>query len=150
MKKEVKIILIVIIILLVVNTDLVFAESIFDNICSAKGVKKALKFVGYLLLSVKILIPLIIIVMGTVDLTKAITSSKEDEIKTATNKLFKKLIAGIIIFFIPTLLSIFLGLIYNFQTIESNYKTCLNCILKPRECGLPTGGGYDRVEEYEK
>ena len=48
-------------------------------------------------------VPVIIIIYGSLDLFKAVVASKEDEIKAAQKLLIKRVIYGIVIFFIVTL-----------------------------------------------
>ena len=50
---------------------------------------KALTFIGYLLFFVKLLVPLIIILIGTMDYYKSVTASKDDSLKEQTQKIFK-------------------------------------------------------------
>ena len=44
----------------------------------------AWQFIGQLLFILKILVPIAIIVLGMIDLGKAVIASKEDEVKKAT------------------------------------------------------------------
>ena len=60
------------------------------------------QFVGYFLVALKIVIPLIIIVLGVIDFATAVVSSDDKAISSATKGLFKRLIVGVVIFFIPT------------------------------------------------
>ena len=48
---------------------------------------------------IQIVVPVILVVMGMVTLIKAITSSKDDDIKKAQLAFVKKIIAGAIVFF---------------------------------------------------
>ena len=48
----------------------------------------------------KILVPIILILLGVIDMVKAISSQKEDEIKKAQQTFVRRLIAGLIIFFV--------------------------------------------------
>lgn len=55
---------------------------------------------------IRVLVPIAIIVLGTIDFVKAVFASKEDEMKKAQSTFMKRLIIGIIIFFIPTVVNI--------------------------------------------
>ena len=48
------------------------------------------QFVGYGLLAVKVLVPLIIIVFGLIDFAKAMTSGDDKAIKSAASSLIKR------------------------------------------------------------
>lgn len=53
---------------------------------------------------IKIIVPIILIVLGSLDFAKGIFSSEEGEIKKAQNKFIKRLIIAVVIFLIPTIL----------------------------------------------
>lgn len=92
-----------------------------------------LKFVGIVLWVFKIAIPVIIVIMGMMDLGKAVTASKDDEIKKAMKQLMVRLIAGVLIFFIPTIIMFVFRIITEFNTIEgqTGFNVCEACILRP-------------------
>lgn len=96
----------------------------------------AWQIVGYGLLILKILIPIILIIFGAIDLGKAILSSDNKTIKDSAIKFVKRIIAGITIFFVPTLINVFFDLITEFTSdIESDYKNCVDCLTSPNnEC----------------
>jgi len=96
-----------------------------------------LSFVGWILTFFKIAIPIIIIAFGMFDLGKAVVASKDDEIKTQTKRLMLRAVAGIIIFFIPTIVMFLFGAINDYNTIndqESGFDTCRKCVLTPWDC----------------
>lgn len=51
-------------------------------------------------------VPIVIIVLGSIDLFKAVIASKEDEIKAAQKMLIKRIIYGVIIFFLVTIVTL--------------------------------------------
>ncbi len=55
-------------------------------------------------------IPIILIVMGTIDLGRAVLSSDDKEIKAGTSRLIKRAIAAIFVFFVATIVSLIMGL----------------------------------------
>lgn len=59
---------------------------------------------------IQIGIPIILIVMGTIDLGKAVLSSDDKEIKGATNKLIKRAIAAVAVFFVGTIVALLMGM----------------------------------------
>ena len=56
-------------------------------------------------------IPLILIVLGMLDLGKAVVASKEDEIKNAQKMLIKRCIYAIAIFFVVLIVNLVFGLL---------------------------------------
>lgn len=60
---------------------------------------------------VTFVIPIILIVLGIVDLSKAVVSSKEDEVKKAQKMFFTRVIYAVVIFLVPTIVSLLFNLL---------------------------------------
>ncbi len=113
-----------------------------DNFCSGT-VLGAFTTIGWIIFFLKIVIPIIIIVFGVIDLGKAIIASKDDEIKKSIKSLVFRAIAGIIIFFIPTILNFVIQLVDNNSETSLNangdfkndgsFLDCTYCLLNPNE-----------------
>ena len=56
--------------------------------------------IGVIVKIIQIAIPIAIILLGTIDLGKAVIASKDDEIKAAQKMLIKRLIYGLLVFFV--------------------------------------------------
>ena len=89
------------------------------------------QILGWILTVFKIVIPVIIIIFGVIDLGKAVVASKDDEIKKSVKSLAMRAIAGIVIFFIPTLISAIFNIVDDFQEVKGEYKICSDCIIHP-------------------
>lgn len=89
------------------------------------------QFVGYVLYVFKIVIPLLLIIFGMLDLGKAVVASDDKEIKNATTKLAKRAVAAVVIFFLPMLIGVILGLVSGFSDVKDAYKTCERCVVSP-------------------
>ena len=74
---------------------------------------------------IKIIVPIILIVMGAIDLTKAVMASDDKEIKAATSKLIKRTIAAVAVFFIVTLVDVVMQLVSN--SAEDTDGKLLSC-----------------------
>lgn len=79
-------------------------ESILD--------KDLVTIINRILTWIRIAVPILVIILSSMDFGKAVLSEEKDEMKQAINKLVKRLVVAIIIFFIPTLLHLFVD-IYN-------------------------------------
>lgn len=92
--------------------------------------------VGWILLIFKIVIPIILIILGMIDLGKAVVASKDDEIKKAVKSLAMRGIAAVVIFFVPTIIGLIMGLVGNFSSsgAEDDYNVCKKCITNPKNC----------------
>ena len=69
---------------------------------------------------IQIGIPIILILMGTIDLGKAVMSSDDKEIKGATSKLIKRAIAAVAVFFVVTIVSLLMGIFAKTDIGEKN------------------------------
>lgn len=80
-----------------------------------------------------IAVPIIIIVLGSIDLLKGVMAQKEDEIKKGQQVFIKRLIAGLIVFFVLAIVKFSVS-IFN----KSNSKSivgCVNCIIEGPDSG---------------
>lgn len=69
-----------------------------------------------------IAVPIVMIVLGSIDLFKAVTSSKDEEIKKKQQTLIKRIIAGVIVFLVPTIVS----LLMNLMGANNTWAECWN------------------------
>lgn len=103
------------------------------KICS--DLKEVWQIIGWVLWVFKIVIPIIIIIFGMIDLGKAVVASKDDEIKKSIKSLAMRAVAGVIIFFIPSLVAAIFGMVDSFQQVQGEYSVCETCIKNPGQCG---------------
>ena len=80
----------------------------------------------------KILTPVIIIIAGILDLLKAVTAQKEDEIKKSQRKFVNRLIAGSIVFLVFVIVEFVINFVA--ETDVSDAMSCVNCFVN-REMG---------------
>ena len=79
------------------------------NYCT--GLRSTFVFIGHLIRLAKILIPIIVIIFGTLDFFKAVTGAKDDEIKKSLKSFAMRAAAAVVIFFIPSIVGLLLSLI---------------------------------------
>jgi len=58
----------------------------------------------------RIIVPILVIVLGMLDLAKAVIAGKEDQMRKAQATFVKRIIAGVVIFLIPVLVDLIMGL----------------------------------------
>lgn len=109
-------------------------QQVGANFCSEPDVLKVIRLFGYILLGAKILIPFILIIMGTMDYYKAVISSDEKILSSQTKVLGQRIFMGIIIFFIPNILNATLNLIGSWQDVKPEFLKCSNCLFEPGSC----------------
>lgn len=108
------------------------------NIGFCAGTASIWQLVGNILTIFKIVIPILILIFGMIDLGKAVIASKDDEIKKAAKSLLFRVIAGLVIFFIPTLISFVFTIVDAFNEVSGDYGTCAACISHPRHDACKT------------
>ena len=74
--------------------------------CTMGEILPVIRFIKAIFNIIQFLIPVGLIIMGTIDLGKAVLSSDDKEIKQATSKLIKRAIAAVSIFFIVLLVKL--------------------------------------------
>lgn len=90
------------------------------------------QIIGYIINVMKIVVPIIIVLFGIIDLSKAVMAGKEDEMKNAQKLLIKRLIYGVAVFMIITIVKSIYGLVLddeNDDYVMAN--VCWNCVMKP-------------------
>ena len=78
---------------------------------------------------IKIAVPLILILMGMIDLGKAVISQKEDDIKKQQGIFVKRLIAAALVFFVFAIVQLLVNIIGGSAT-----TSCADCILNGNHC----------------
>lgn len=88
------------------------------------------RIVGYMVLILKIVIPVILIVLGMVDLGKAVISSDDKAISKAVGILSKRFIAAVIIFFVPSIVSAVFKMVTGtaINKTGSDTNICIQCV----------------------
>lgn len=81
--------------------------------------ESVIAIVKFILTIVQWVVPIILIVLGTIDLVKAVTQGKEEEIKKGQKILIQRIIAAVIVFLVPLIVSIIMGWLGS-----SDWKTC--------------------------
>ena len=117
-----------------------FAADDFE-FCEKSGVVKVFQIVGYCLFILKIVVPIILIIMGCLDFGKAIISSDDKEIKNAGVMLAKRALAGVIVFFIPTIVVTAFNFVNGYGEVQNKNKSCTECLRKPDACKIPHDDG---------
>lgn len=98
---------------------------------NSKKTLGVLKFLGRILKVVFIAIPIILIIMGSLDFTKAVMAGKDDEIKKSQSMFVKRIIAAVILFLVPFIV----GFVMDVLNFNINNK-CVDCVLNPTGCNI--------------
>ena len=87
--------------------------------------------IGMFMLVFKVVIPVLLIVFGMIDLGKAVISSDDKAVSKAAKTLLNRVIAGVCIFFIPTIVGLVFKMVGAFGEVEDEYDYCAACVSNP-------------------
>lgn len=89
-------------------------------------------FLGRIVQILQIAIPVIIVLLATLDLGKAVMAGDDKKIKEAQSMVIKRLIYGVAIFFVVVIVKVVFGLVAG-QGATTN-GMCFDCISQPGKC----------------
>lgn len=89
--------------------------------------KKIPELTSFIITVVQIAVPVILVVLGTLDLFKGVTAGKEDEMKKGQTMFIKRLILAAIIFFIVVISKFLISIIAD--TDKTNIIECIDCFV---------------------
>ena len=104
----------------------------YDGICHDLGFLFTLA--GYVIFSIKIIVPIILIISGMITLAQAVADGSDDKKKEAQKGLFKKAAYAVAVFLVIQIVSIVIGLVSSGRT----YEKCAHCAFHP----------FDKTEKY--
>ena len=95
-----------------------------------------LNIIHYLYLGIQIIVPIMLIIFGMLDLARALSSQKEDEIKKAQSGLIKKAITAVLVFLIFALVGFIVKFASNLSgeddpnsQNQANVWNCVSCFI---------------------
>lgn len=116
------------------NVILLADEKQDDFSTNCADFAKTIRIGGYLLLIVKIVLPLIIMVKASVSMFSTVTAGNSNEIKKKLTKLMYSLIAAALIFFTPIVVNTLMKVATDAKGIDyktSDSEICRICIFEP-------------------
>lgn len=75
---------------------------------------------------IKIVVPVLLIIFGMIDFMKSVTAAKEDEIKKGQQTFIKRLIAGVLVFFVIQIVQLVIRFVSN---SNNDVTKCFNCFV---------------------
>lgn len=116
--------------ILMINVNAETTEIVAENFCA--DMANTLQLVGYFLTLIKIVVPLLIVVMGSMDFYHIVMSGKDSDLKKEALILGKRVLMGILVFLMPNIVNLAVN------TLDTNpsadYKVCIDCLAKPSSC----------------
>ncbi len=135
-KKILKSVAIILFMSIFLGASIVHAASSSIKFCDYAGTRRTFKMIGLFINLARIIVPLIIIITESISLTKVIISGKDEDLKENWKILVRKIIAGLLIFVLPTLLDFTIDSLVGYD--DSGFSQCSNCLLDTGHCTIPT------------
>lgn len=85
-------------------------EPVFAISCNGILTADAAAFIQKIIDWIRILAPILLIILGSIDMGQAVISEDKDNLKKATSRLMKRAIAALAIFFIPLVVRVLLDI----------------------------------------
>lgn len=133
MNKNVKkvLFLIVLVALMTVTTP-VFARTI-SSCDVAFGSEAIIDYkiphtISLIVKAIRVIVPVILVLLGMIDLVKGITAGKEDEIKKGQSTFIKRLIAAALVFFVFVIVQLLVSLVAD-SNDKQGISDCMNCFI---------------------
>ncbi len=90
---------------------------------------------------IKIAVPVLLVIFGMLDLGKAVMAQKDDEIKKAQQTFLKRLLAGVLVFFVIAIVQLVFKVVTNGDEENNGVWDCFNCFVNgPTEKAKVSGG----------
>lgn len=102
------------------------------SVCNDERILNIFRIIGFVIVAAKIVAPLLLIIFGIVELSKAVIASDDKAISSATGLLAKKAVAAVVIFFIPTVVDFVYSVVNSAKPIEETFMKCQKCLVDPQ------------------
>ena len=115
----------------------VYAETTSKlHFCEYRGTVRMMKIIGMLITIVKTIVPLVLIFKASKELFQTVVGNKADAMKESVGKLAKSTIAGLAIFFIPTVVNYMINMATG-GAENSDMAKCSVCLFETNKCTIP-------------
>jgi len=97
--------------------------------------KKIPELTSWIVTLIQIIVPILLVILGMIDLFKAMSSQKEDEIKRGQQMLIKRITTAVLIFFIIVIVKVVVSLVAKGDS--NTFMDCIDCFID-NDCDLYT------------
>lgn len=91
------------------------------------------KITSLIVTVIKVAIPVLLVILGMIDLTKAVMSGDEKVVKENQGKLIKRFVYAIVIFVLVSLVTLVFSIIGT-KAEEGDLTSCINCFISDKGC----------------
>lgn len=109
-----------------------------DTLCGNATLLKIIAVARLIIRIIQIAVPILLIVLGSIDIAKAVIAGDEKKIKEAQKPFVKRIVAAVIVFLIPFLV----GVIFNLVKAE-DWKNCYTAAKDKSISDIFSGNPYE-------
>ena len=91
--------------------------------------KKIPELTSWMITIIQVAVPVILVIFGSIDFIKAMTSQREDEIKKGQQLFVKRIITAGLTFFVVAIVKLFVGIVSSGSVENNNIVSCINCFI---------------------
>lgn len=102
--------------------------------CHEPSVIRAFKILSMCIAIIKVLLPVIIILVSTKNLVVAVIGGDDAAIKKSVSIFITRIIVGIFIFFVPTLVNAVMNTVGYYSNVKAGFVDCGKCLTDSRYC----------------
>jgi hypothetical protein len=99
-----------------------FLDSIGDGTGPCAGVSSLVYYGVYIVKVIQIIVPIALIIWGSIDLLRSIISGDEKKISAARKPFIQRLLSAVLVFLLPWLVSMVIG--FASDDANTDWKTC--------------------------
>lgn len=103
-------------------------------VCNDPNILKGIRILGYVIMALKIMVPIILIITSMYSMFKATLSSDDKASREAVNLFIKKGFTAAAIFFIPTILYACFSVVSGYDKTKNKYSDCGKCVTSIKAC----------------
>lgn len=102
------------------------------GVCSDESLLDLLRLIRFIIKILQIAVPIGLILMGTIDMGKAVIAGDEKKMKEAQKPFVKRIVSAVIVFIIPFIVNMVMNLILTNtdDSEKNNWKSCWNAASK--------------------
>lgn len=152
-KKNVRRLLLLLLLVTFIGLNFVYAKEVTVtsgelHFCDYAGTRRAFLILGYILLIIKILVPILLMVVVIIDFSKVVFSGKTDDLSKTVSSSLKKLIAAFMVFITPSLINGLMTVLDHGE--QGDMAGCYTCALDTSKCKVEENDDKDKKAQNIK
>ena len=123
--------------LIIISVDSAFAVNLNDKVsCGSIGSfhRKIPELTSWFITIIQIAVPVVLVIIGSIDFVKALSSQKDEEIKKGQQMFIKRIFVAVLIFFAVVIVKALVSLVSGDDSESKGIIGCIDCFIS-NNCG---------------